>query len=1444
MAGEVLRSAPMSFGQQRIWLLHELDRRGDLYNLQSGFRVRGSLDADTLQGALNALACRHEALRTTLSIGPDGARQTITATAAIPLARLDLRGTPEPRRGEEALRLSLEDARLPFVLSVGPLLRATLLRLQEDEHLLLLTIHHAVADGWSLGILARELGALYDASSRGLASKLAALPMQYADFAESQRAWLGSPQCEKQIAYWTAQLRGAPRALELPGDYARPDTPTRRGSRARIDLSADLTRALKALSAGNRASLFMTLLAAFEVLLARTSGESDLIVGTPVAGRTRRETQPLIGFFLNTLALRAEISGDLPFTEHLQRVRKVCLGGYAHQDLPFEVLLQHLGPASGRDAASPTSGRDAASPTSGGVRHPLFQVLVNVLDFAPPALELEGLAVETFDRPDEHSLFDLTLYVTPSAESLRLEVMYCVDLFSRARIDELLAQMRGLLEQVVEEPGRAVGALSLVTPGARKRLPDPRARLEATWGGSIVERFRAQARAHPEREAVVDPDALFRYGELDARSDDLAQLLLRGGVEREEVVAIHARRSACLVWALLGVLKAGAAFLILDASYPPARLAECVAQASPRALISIDAAGPVPELLERALAGAGLRVRVGLPSGCGAGQPGVALLEQGDGPRSGPDDIAYVAFTSGSTGRPKGIVGTHRPLGHFIDWQARTFELRDTDRFSMLSGLSHDPLLRDVFTPLCIGASLRVPDPTSLQDPTRLAEWMASQQITVCHLGPAMGEILVEGARGRELRALRLLFFGGDVLSRSLVARVAERAPLARVVSFYGATETPQAMAWFAPAADDRGAAVRPRDACPLGRGIDGVDLLVLRPDGELAGIGELGEIVVRTPYLARGYLADPNGENAELGSSAFLPDPSGEGAFEGGLRSPRLAPAPGASLGSGPSFAARLYRTGDLGRYLPDGSVEFAGRRDHQVKIRGFRVELREIEVALSSHPAIRDAVVTPRDDDGEAGRRLVAYWTPREAGAAPRDAELRQHLRSTLPEHMVPSMFVELDELPRTPNGKVDRRALPAPRAPAATVAPSPSPKTPREEQLATIWREVLGIERSDAGENFFDLGGNSLLVIKLVARIRSELGCDVPVASLFEVGTLEHLSESLRSAPTSRPLLVPLRTAGDKPALFLFHTLRGDAADYYELASSLAPDQPLYATRAVGIEAGEEALTDIEAMASSCLAEIRRVQPEGPYRLGGYSVGGLIAFEAAQQLRSRGEEVALLALFDTGSPNHAGRPRIRSRSRTAGALGAHAPIEALLDALPSWVRQDPIVRGVDPRRQLHVMGCILLAASRYMARPYEGMVTFFVASGKRRGLGSLLSRNVDRWTCLAPALEVHPIPGKHGTIFSAPQVEGLARELTACLARCVSGQPSAPLPPSLHERIARRTRKIQIERSSLVIGLGMWLIRHPGLVRYLKRDPNAYIPTPDEFLAVLGRDDEHDR
>jgi amino acid adenylation domain-containing protein len=1071
------RKAPLSYSQQRLWFLEQMESGTDRYNLGTGIRLKGNLRLSALEQSFREVIRRHEILRTRFEETDGIPLQIIEEAFSFSIGIRDLSKLPDNRRRELGDLLMKEELHRGFNLAALPLIRATVVKEADEENALLLTMHHIITDGWSVMVMIDEVVGVYEQILNGEQIQLDELELQYSDYARWQRDRVEGEELQSQLDYWKEKLANLPDQLDLPSDWPRAARAGFRGARRAVKLSRELSAQIRGGSQERHATVNMFLLAGLNLLLSRLTGETDLVVGVPIAGRNRKEIEKLIGFFINSLALRTNLRGGATFEELLRHVKETLLEAYSSQDLPFELVLEELQPV-----------RDPS-------RTPLFQVFFNMLNFGQWSLNIPGLDASILTTPEPASNFDLTLYVNDYEEEIAISLVYNTRLFSEERIIEMLEQYRYLLSQAAESPQRLVNDYSLVTDTARLSLPDPAEKLDDTWFGAVHTLFARQAGDRPQQPAVIDRNEIWSYSELDERSNQLANHLIMAGIRSGDVVAIYAHRSGSLPWAVIGVLKAGAAFLLLDPSYPASRLIDYLELAEPRGWLQLETAGAIPVKLRNYLAGGALRASLSIPSrsdataqgflaGCSSERPDVIV---------GPDDIAYISFTSGSTGKPKGIVGRHGPLSHFLPWQKERFDLRDSDRYSMLSGLSHDPLQRDIFTPLSLGGTICVPEPDKIGRPGWLSQWMSEAGITIANLTPAMMQLLTKSAgdagedgSAKKIESLRYAFVVGEALVHHEVRKFLQVAPSATCVNFYGATETQRAVGHYvipkatAASPGRTETSLRSKEIVPLGKGMKDVQLLVLRSLGQLAGVGEKGEIYVRSPHLARGYLG-----NEELTGERFLPNP-----FNG-------------------KSEDRLYKTGDLGCYLPDGNVEFLGRNDQQIKIRGFRIEPAEIEATLASHPSVKEAVVMARALPG-GEKRLVAYLVFR-LGDETSASDLRSYLGDQLPIYMIPSFFVAIDRLPLTPNGKVDRQALVEIEFSEQVEKDRyVEPRNEIEKSMAGIWKEVLGVEQVGVHSNFFELGGHSLLATQIISRVRSHFKIEAPLEKFFLNPTIAGLSE----------------------------------------------------------------------------------------------------------------------------------------------------------------------------------------------------------------------------------------------------------------------------------------------------------------------------------------------
>jgi amino acid adenylation domain-containing protein len=1226
-----LKLSPLSFAQQRLWFLDQLEPESPLYNLPQAFRMSGALNVGALRQTFDAIVSRHESLRTTFPMVDEHPMQCIAEKGSISMPVIDLTGLPEAEREGEARRLAVEEFRRPFDLAKGPLLRVNLLRLGDKEHLLLLTMHHIVSDGWSTEIMVREIATLFEALSRGTIPSLPELPIQYADFAEWQREWLQGEVLEAQASYWKKQLGGNRPMMELPTDRPLPAMQTYRGKIKSLILSKTLHEALKALSQREGVTLFMTLLAAFQTLLHRYTGQDDITVGSPIANRNRREIEGLIGFFVNTLVLRSDLSGNPTFRELLVRVREVALGAYDHQDLPFEKLVEEL------------------QPERNFTHNPLFNVWVNFTNIPLNSFESSGITFSPLDIFEPIAQWPIALYVFQERDSLSLRLLYQVELYSEERMSILLEQFHHLLRQIAASADERICSYSLITPGTSLLLPDPSAFLTEPQQEPVTSMFSYWAKKTPENPAVTQNKQLWTYSELAERSDTLEQALRRVGQQRKDVVAILGSRSFGLIAGMIGVLKSGSVLLLIDENLPKARQTLMLREADAKTLLYVGDIRAQNSGFENEISLNILYV-----------DPATGYLKEvrkdpspkkSNSAETLPEDAAYIFFTSGTTGVPKGVLGSHRGLSHFLNWQRETFGVGPHDRCAQLTGLSFDVVLRDIFLPLTSGATICLPDDDLLLDPNSILPWLDRERISLLHTVPTLAHSwLADVSVGVSLRSLRCVFFAGEPLTDSLVRLWRTVFPKGEVINLYGPTETTLAKCFYrVPATISPGVQ-------PLGRPLPQTQVLVLGANLHLCGIGEPGEITIRTPFRSLGYINAPEESRKRFSKNPFRSDETD-----------------------------LVYFTGDRGRYRPDGSLEFLGRLDNQVKIRGVRIELGEIESVLGQREAVREVVVMAREDV-PGDKRLVAYLVPNEK-QAPSVSVLRQFLMEKLPEYMVPNAFVMLEKFPLTPNGKVDRRALPAPEHTRPELEETyVAPRTPVQQSLAEIWADVLGVERVGVNDNFFHLGGHSLLAVQLFVRIRKWAGIDLPLAILFRSPTVRALAELLDPSGATAPIsgetrfeipslvqhwrsLVPIQPEGNRPPVFLIHAVGGNLLYYFSLLPHLGPDQPVYGLQARGVDGVLSPHSSIEEMASHYIAEIRSVQSSGPYFLGGASFGGTVVFEIAQQLTQQGEKIAFLALLDSIGPGARGyrysRSSVRMRlSRVQGDIIAQqVPLPAYL-------------------------------------------------------------------------------------------------------------------------------------------------------------------------------------
>ncbi|WP_365731752.1 amino acid adenylation domain-containing protein [Ramlibacter sp.] len=1033
---------PLSFAQQRLWFLDRFEPGTSQYNMPAALRLAGTLDLGALQRTFDDIVARHESLRTRFEVTADGQPvQRIDAPAPALLPLVDLGALPRTEREAEAARLAHEEAQAPFDLARGPLLRQKLLRLAPEEHVLLVTMHHIVSDGWSMSVLVREVAALYAGHARGEASPLPPLAVQYADYAHWQRQWLQGPVLQQQLDYWRGQLADAPALLALPTDRPRPQVRTHAGTALPFALDAATVEGLGALCRAQGATLFMGLLAGFSLLLARYSGQRDVSVGSFIANRTRAEVEPLIGFFLNTLVLRTHVEPRDDFTALLRQVRDTTLQAYAHQHVPFEQLLEALRPQ-----------RDTSY-------SPLFQVMLVLQNLPHRTLALPGLELEMLPSDVDGARFDLTLELfEQSGGGLDGRLEFNTDLFDEATIARLGTRLQELLRAVVAQPHAPLHAHDILGAEEHRQL--------LAWNDTaagypreltIAERFTQQAHAHPDATALVFQHQQLSWRALNTRANRIAHQLRAQGVGPDMLVGVCLQRGPDTIAAVLGILKAGGAYLPLDPDHPRDRLGFMLDDARPRLLLT-----------QRAVADC--LPAHGLPVLLLDAQTDLDTLPETDPPTTAtPRNLAYAMFTSGSTGRPKGVLVEQQGLGNQVSALGQRYGLHAGDRVLQFAALSFDMSVEEIFGALLHGATLVLRDDSWVAGPSAFADLCERHGITVANLPTSFWRLLVTAPDFRLPACVRQIMVGGEaVLPADLRAWFAQPARPA-LFNAYGPTEATVNAAIQQPTADTA-------SWQSIGAPMANTRIHLLDEQLNPVPVGIAGELYIAGDGVARGYLGRP-----ALTAERFLPEP--------------FAAEPG----------ARMYRSGDLARWRPDGTVEYLGRVDHQVKIRGFRVELGEIQAVLDRQPGVREALVLAREDM-PGGTRLVAYACPDE-GAALQPAALRAGLAQTLPDYMVPAQVVVLARMPLTPNGKIDRRALPAPEV--QDEEGYVAPRTPLEHALAALWAEVLQLPRVGIHDNFFALGGHSLLAVQLIERMRR---ADIPVdvRTLFSQPTIAALAE----------------------------------------------------------------------------------------------------------------------------------------------------------------------------------------------------------------------------------------------------------------------------------------------------------------------------------------------
>lgn len=1313
---------PLSSGQQRLWYLDQLDPGSSEYNMPLALELAGELDAGALRSALEEITHRHEALRTTFPVDRDGQPyQNIAPKLALELPCTDLEPLPVEEREGECQRLLVAWAREPFDLAAGPLVRARLIRLRQDAHVLFFMPHHMVYDGLSHEIFQRELLLAYRAQKTGKALELPELPVQYVDYAVWQAQNADSPAAAAQIEFWKQQLSGELPVLELPTKAPRPAERTTSGGTVEFHLDARLVEALSELGRKHGVTLFMVLLAGYDALLARFTGQNDIIIGTPIANRDNELLGRLIGFFANTIALRLRADLDSSFVDLLRITRDTCLGAYRHQDAPFDRVVAAVQPPRDRS------------------RTPVFQCMFSLDDQA--ANDAPASVSSTIDlsivghRPcgTGASRTDLTMWLRRGAHGVDGTIEYNSDLFDRELIEQLTLSYNTLLAGALAAPSNKLHELPLLDAATHDHLvfelnatatPYPERRLLHGW-------FEEQATRTPNAPALTCANTTLTYTELNARANRLAHRLQQLGVGPDQRVAICLMRSLDMVIAQLAALKAGGAYVPLDPKYPHDRLRYMLEDSGAIVLIvsrETDSVLPITRAARVVLDDEAPRI--------------AACSDQTPTCEAGPENLSYVIYTSGSTGKSKGVLVEHRNTANFFVGMKEQLEsggvwLNDTS-------ISFDISVLELFGAL--GHGFHVIVRRELVDESESVPVLIERhRVTHFQCTPSQASMLVADDGGRQaLRRLSRLLVGGEALPSALAQALKDQLR-GKLVNVYGPTET---TVWSTlHVIEDV------TDPVSIGRPIANTSLYVLDAKQRLVPQGVIGELWIGGAGVTRGYHERP-----ELTEQRFLPDP-----FQ--------------------ARSGRMYRTGDLVRYRPDGTLEYRGRTDFQVKLRGHRIELGEIESALRNCAGIDDAVVALREDD-PGDQRLVAYVIS-SAGVEFDPAAYKAYLRQSLTEIMVPAQFVRVASFPLTPNGKVDRRALPKPEHDeTAQLANFEAPTTDAERAIAETWKKILGVQRVGRTDSFFELGGHSLLAVRMVRMLQSEHGLNVSLGAVFAASNLQELAARVASPVVSAvddPFVLPLRKGGNNLPLFCICGLHL----YQPLAEALGEGQPVYgvfvpaeARLLDGASSAREQAASVPELAAEYIKAMRLQQPHGPYCLAGVSFGGVLAYEMAQQLTRQGEEVRVLGLFDALLPHAIKRAPGQWARGHLQRLAQRGP-RYLLDRLSAMAErrhtspeqpEDEATESLELLRERIYQAA--MAAYDAKVLPYQGDAVVFRATDHSDFLGHEIDLHCGWSGLVQGSLALHHIQGTHVGMLAPPYVHALARALRPYLDRASRG------------------------------------------------------------------------
>ena len=1375
VGGSANGELPLSSAQRRMWFLAELDENSTAYNRSNLFRIRGKLEPRALENALEEIFARHAILRTTFHSRDGDPVQMVSPPGSVAVAHLDLSDLPEATRMERAIAAMTEAANRKFDLTCDPMLRPVLVKLDSHDYLLALTMHHIAADGWSAGVLMRELSALYAArvaDNGGSANPPALKPLaiQYTDFARWQSEAARSAQTRGSLAWWKKQLAGAPPLLALPSGKPRPPRQTFSGAAETFVIAKELTDRLKEISRNERATLFMTLLAAFETLIHRYTGLDDIVVGAFVAARTRVEIEGLVGLFSNMLAMRANLAGEPTFRELLIRTRDFAFEAYAHQDLPFDMIVESIQPQ-----------RNPSYPA-------IVQVTFQVRNYPLEDTQLGGLEVAEVDFDPGVTPFDLSFEVTERAGGLFCKLIYNSDLFDRETIWRMAGHFETLLGGIVNDPETQISRLPLLTSGERQQLLVEWNDTRRDYPHECVHRlFEAQVDRTPDAVAARFGASQMTYAELNGRANQLAHALIAAGVTPRSIVAICIDRSLGMLIGLLGILKAGAAYMPIDPSFPRER----------QDFMLEDCAAPVVTTttsMAHKFAASDVRVvcideELDAGKNRGTANPQVHVTAEDD---------AYVLYTSGSTGKPKGVAIRHRSFSNLLSAMREEVSFTSDDVLLAVTTLSFDIAGLELFMPLICGGRVVVGDEFAA-DGERVMKAIAATHPTVIQAAPAVWRIVIaSGWRGDP--KLRIIS-GGEALTRTLADQLLDR--VGAVFNAYGPTET---TIWSTIHRVGRGSG-----PAPIGHPIANTQVYVLDAARQPLPAGAFGELYIGGEGVARGYIGRP-----ELTAERFVADPFASDA------------------------GRRLYRTGDMVRRLPNGDVEFVGRADNQLKVQGIRIEPGEIEAALMRHLQVQAAAIVGLTDTSET-ISLVAFVEPK-PGKLPTAATLREFLSESIPLYMIPKRYVLVDKLALTHNGKIDRAKLPSlDESVVQTEQKYVEPRDDIERRLQTIWEEVLNVRPIGVRHEFFALGGHSLNAVRVLSRIEREFDYRVPLAAMFPAPTIESLAVRIRgdSAHGVRNSTVPIQPHGLLPPLFVV----GNFQVFRDLAQYLGHDQPM-----IGLEVPDQIKMrlpyKIEELAANQVDSIVDYQHDGPYFIAGFSAEGVLAYEVAQQLRAKGHEVGLLVMIDTSCPlqpqeSWAARvekdmKNFQNKLRGEGinsvwiSMSRRARRLAIRIGIIKWRIGNRIgfeFKQPAPTRPDDFFTAIVRASRRYVPQPYGGPVLLFKRTGDLTGRFSM--KNFGWTEALIGRLETFDIEGQHWTLLTQPGVGALAKKLDAAMR--VAREGAAGIDSSEERQPARTIGLPQIEEQ---------LTKHPG-VRQAAVTASGYSSGEQKLLAYVVPD-----